>query len=288
MIAAKVYDETVCQLGEGPLWHPERKQLFWFDILSRRLYTRENDATRAIDAPEIVSAAGWVDRDTLFVAGETGFWRLDIASGRFDRLADLEADDPDTRSNDGRADPVGGFWIGTMGKEAQPGAGAIYRYFRGEIRKLFQDITISNSICFSPDGAWAYFSDTQLAVIWKQRIDRAGWPSGKPEVFIDFSHVGLAPDGAVCDAEGNLWIAQWGAWRVACHGPDGAFRHALSCGAAHTTCPAFGGEDMTRMFVTSATQGLPDGALDFQPGGGRTWVAELGVQGQAEHRVVLP
>ncbi|PWJ15096.1 SMP-30/gluconolactonase/LRE family protein [Jannaschia seohaensis] len=288
MIAARIYDETVCRLGEGPLWHPEREQLFWFDILESTLLTREGDETRRLPAPEMVSAAGWVDRDTLFVAGETGIWRLDIPSCRFDRLAELEADNPVTRSNDGRADPVGGFWIGTMGKQAEPGAGAIYRYFRGEIRKLFQDLTIPNTICFSPDGLTAYFADTHLGVVWRQPIDRAGWPSGKPEVFADFSGVGLAPDGAVCDAEGNLWIAQWGAWRVACHGPDGSFRRALSCGAAHTTCPAFGGPDLTRMFVTSATQGVPVESLANQPGAGRTWVADLGVAGQPEHRVVLP
>ena len=287
MIAAKIYDETVCALGEGPLWHPERGQLFWFDITAKRLLTRTADGAQGWDLPEMGSAAGWVDRDTLLVAGETGFWRFDIPSGAAERLTDLEADDPATRSNDGRADPVGGFWVGTMGKEAEPGAGALYRYFRGEVRRLFEDFTIPNAICFSPDRAFAYFADTHLGIVWKQRIDRAGWPSGKPEVFADFSAVGLNPDGAVCDAEGNVWLAQWGAWRIACHGPDGAFRHALSCGAAHTTCPAFGGADLTEMYVTSATQGLPDGALDFQPGGGQTWVAALGIKGQREYRVVL-
>jgi sugar lactone lactonase YvrE len=287
MIAARIYDETVCALGEGPLWHPERGQLFWFDITASRLLTREAGMHSGWDMPEMCSAAGWVDRDTLLVAGETGFWRFDIPSGGAERLVDLEADDPTTRSNDGRADPVGGFWVGTMGKRSEEGAGALYRYFRGEVRKLFQDLTVPNSICFSPDRAFAYFSDTALGVVWKQRIDRAGWPSGKPDLFADFSAHGLNPDGAVCDAEGNVWIAQWGAWRIACHGPDGRFRHALSCGAAHTTCPVFGGPDLTDMYVTSATQGLPDGALDFQPGGGQTWVAELGVAGQAEHRVVL-
>jgi sugar lactone lactonase YvrE len=287
MIAARVFDETVCKLGEGPLWHPERGQLFWFDIVGRRLLTRTDQGPQGWDMPEMCSCAGWVDRDTLLVAGETGFWRFDIPSGTAERQVPLEADDPTTRSNDGRADPVGGFWIGTMGKEAEEGAGALYRYFRGEVRKLYQDLTIPNAICFSPDHGHAYFADTHVGVIWKQPIDRAGWPSGRSEVFADFSKVGLNPDGAVCDAEGNLWIAQWGAWRIACHGPDGRFRHALACGAAHTTCPAFGGPDLSDMFVTSATQGLSDGALDFQPGGGRTWVAELGVKGQAEHRVVL-
>ncbi|MGB3553254.1 MAG: SMP-30/gluconolactonase/LRE family protein [Jannaschia sp.] len=171
--------------------------------------------------------------------------------------------------------------------DAAPGAGAIHRYFRGEVRRLWHGLTIPNAICFSPDGKIAYFADTAQGLVWRQAIDRAGWPSGRREVFADFSAVGIAPDGAVCDAEGNVWMAQWGVGRVACHGPDGRFLQALSCGAAHTTCPAFGGPDLDRMFVTSATQGLADGALDHQPGSGRTWIAQMPVRGIPERRVVL-
>ena len=287
MSLARVYDDRVCALGDGALWHPERRQLFWFDITAQRLLSRDAGGPRAWGWDEMVSAAGWVDRDTLLVAGETALWRFDIPSGERSRIVPLEADRPGNRSNDGRADPLGGFWIGTMGREAETGAGAIYRYFRGEVRKLYEGVSIPNAICFAPSGDAAYFADTAKGAIWRQAIDRAGWPSGRPEMFADFSGVGLAPDGAVCDAEGNVWVAQWGAWRVACHGADGRFRVALGCGAAHVTCPAFGGDDLRRMFVTSATQGLPDGALDHQPGGGRTWMAEMPVRGVPERRVVL-
>lgn len=287
MIAARIHDERVCALGEGPLWHPERRQLFWFDVTGRRLLSRDASGPLVWNWDEMVSAAGWIDHDTLMVAGETALWRFNISTGARARIVPLEADRPGNRSNDGRADPLGGFWIGTMGRGAEPGAGAIYRYFRGEVRKLYQDVTIPNAICFAPGGDTAYFADTAKGAVWKQHIDRAGWPSGRPELFVDFSGVGLTPDGAVCDAEGNVWIAQWGAWRVACHGPDGRFRLALACGAAQTTCPAFGGEDLRQMFVTSATEGLPDTALDYQPGGGRTWVADMPVQGMPERRVVL-
>lgn len=287
MTAVRIYDDRVCALGEGAFWHPERAQLFWCDIVDRKLLSRDATGPLEWDWEERVSALGWIDRDTLLVAGETALWRFDIASGDRSVIVPLEAENIATRSNDGRADPVGGFWIGTMGLDAEPGAGAIYRYFRGEIRQLYRDVTIPNAICFAPSGDTAYFADTAKGAVWKQHIDRAGWPSGKPEVFVDFSGVGLAPDGAVCDEDGNVWIAQWGAWRVACHGPDGRFLMSLSCGAAHTTCPAFGGEGLRQMFVTSATQGLEDGALDHQPGGGRTWVADMPMRGLPERRVVL-
>ena len=287
MMRIEIYDDRPCQLGEGAFWHPERRQLFWFDITGRRMLSRAEDRAIEWDWEEMVSAAGWIDRDTLLVAGQSALWRFDIPSGARERIVDLEAGESTTRSNDGRADPVGGFWIGTMALDGSPGRGAIYRYFRGELRKLWQEVGIPNSICFSPDGKTAYFSDTDRGAIWRQPLDQAGWPSGKAEVFVDFSAVGLAPDGAVCDCEGNIWVAQWGAWRVACHGPDGRFLRALNCGAAHTTCPAFGGDDLRQMFVTSATEGLEDGALDYQPGGGQTWCARMPVAGLPERRVIL-
>ncbi|MEL7183624.1 MAG: SMP-30/gluconolactonase/LRE family protein [Pseudomonadota bacterium] len=282
-----VFDDRVCALGEGALWHPERNQLFWFDILNRQLLTKSPNGDQTWTFPEMVSAAGWVDHDTLLVGGQSGFWKIDLASGAQTRLLDLEADNPNTRSNDGRADPVGGFWVGTMGLGAEDGAGAIYRYFRGEVRKLYEGVTIPNAICFAPDRKHAYFADTAQRAIWRQVIDQAGWPSGKSEVFVDYSAAGLSPDGAVCDADGNLWVAQWGAGRVACHGPDGSFRGQVHVGASQATCPSFGGPTLSDLFVTSAADGLGEAALTYQPGAGKTWQAAPGIRGQAEHRVVL-
>ena len=286
MIHASVHDDRRCDLGEGVFWHPERKQLFWVDILGRRILSRDGDAALSWDFPEPVSAMGWIDRDTLFVATASGFHRFDIATGATDRLADLEADDPGTRSNDGRADPQGGFWLGTMGCEAEEGRGTIYRYHRGTVRALFRSISIPNAICFAPGGETAYFADTAQSAVWAQRLDRAGWPSGPSELFLDLSAAGLAPDGAVCDADGNLWVAQWGAWRVACYGPDGRFRQAIGIGAAHASCPGFGGADLKTLYVTSARAGLPDPLPDHHVLAGTTWAATMDVAGIPEPRVV--
>ena len=118
-MTATVYDDRPCELGEGPLWHPLRRELFWFDILGKRMLARKGDATREWRFDRHASAAGWVDETTLLIATETDLSRFDIATGRLEPIAPLEADMPATRSNDGRADPFGGFWIGTMGKRAE-------------------------------------------------------------------------------------------------------------------------------------------------------------------------
>ncbi|WP_281984477.1 SMP-30/gluconolactonase/LRE family protein [Thalassorhabdomicrobium marinisediminis] len=273
-----IFDDSTCTLGEGPLWHPERGELFWFDVLSKRLHTKGTHWQFS----RYVSAAGWIDRDRLLMADSIGLHVFDIASGTADQVAELEIDNPVTRSNDGRADPWGGFWIGTMGLNAEPRAGAIYRYFRGELRQLFPDITINNAICFAPDGGHAYFTDTPTKKIMRQRLaSRDGWPEGDPEVWLDFGTTDWGPDGAVVDAAGNFWNAQWNANRVACYAPDGTLTQTVAFPAAQTTCPAFGGPGLRTLFCTSAADGLNG------PDDGKTFATAVDTVGQAEHQVIL-
>ncbi len=283
-----VFDDRPCALGEGLLWHPERQQLFWFDILGKRLMTRVGDQASEWVFDEHVSAAGWVDWDTLLMASETGLWRFDLNSAQRDLLCPLEADNPLTRSNDGRADPFGGFWIGTMGFDAEPGAGAIYRYYKGELRTLIPEITISNAICFGPDAKFAYYTDTVTKRIMRWELDGTdGWPIGDAELFLDLTQEGLNPDGAVIDAQGNLWNAQWGRARVAAYTPEGAFLRAVEVAGLHSSCPAFGGEDMTTLFCTTARAGLTDAQISDEPRNGMTFSVSDVAQGQREHKVLL-
>lgn len=272
-----IHDATQCQLGEGPLWHPQREQLFWFDILGHRLHTNGQDW----QFDTYVSAAGWVDNSTLLIASARALHRFDITTGDLTDICPLEADNPVTRSNDGRADPQGGFWIGTMGINAEEGAGAIYRYYKGELRKLFAPVTISNAICFAPDGQTAYFTDTPTQMIMRVTLDTEGWPSGDPVLHIDLTGTDFRPDGAVVDAGGNLWNAQWGVGRVAGYDPDGQFIESFCFAAAQTSCPAFGGDDLTMLYCTSAAVGIKG------PDQGKTFCTPTRHKGQTEHRVIL-
>ena len=284
-----VFDPTQCRLGEGPLWHPVLGQLFWFDILDSRLYTRTAAGQRHWQFGEMVSAAGWVDRDTLLIASESALFRFDLATGTRTDLVALEAGNPLTRSNDGRADPQGGFWIGTMAKDegAGAGAGAIYRYYRGELRRLYPGISIPNAICFTPGGRHAHFTDTVTQQVMKVALDGDGWPVGSPQVWLDLRAEGLYPDGAVVDAAGTMWLAQWGAFRVAAYDTMGRFVSEVRFGAAQTSCPAFGGTDLATLFCTSATKTLSAAHLAAHPDSGKVFAATPGARGQAEHRVIL-
>lgn len=284
---AKVFDARSCFLGEGPLWHPEREQLFWFDVINRKLLTRRAEIEREWTFDEIVSAAGWIDRDHLLVASETALLKFDIASGQHQRVAALDIGEG-RRTNDGRADPWGGFWISSMGKKAQTDGGAIYRFHRGRVEKLFSDITIPNAICFSPDRSYAHFSDTDRGIVKRVRLDaETGTPTGAPEIFLDLSGEGLNPDGAVTDAEGNLWVAQWGAARVAVYDPRGTLLNTVEIGAPNSSCPAFGGSDFSTLYCTTAREGMNEEALANHPRSGMVFLVENAGRGKAEPAVQL-
>lgn len=269
-----------CDLGEGAFWHPSRGEFFWFDITARKLHSQSREWQFA----HMVSAAGWMDRETLIIASEVALFTFNIETGARTELCALEADNPITRSNDGRADPQGGFWIGTMGKAAEPGAGSIWRWHRGETRRLYAGLTIPNGIAFAPDGRSACFTDTVTRQVMRVALNGAGWPMGAPVAWLDLSAEGLNPDGAVIDAEGRYWVAQWGAGRVAAYAPDGTLSQVVAVPAAHASCPAFGGAGLSDLYCTSARQGLDrPGPLD-----GATFVLEGVAKGQAEPQVLAP
>lgn len=282
-MTATIFDDRICQLGEGPLWHPERGQFFWFDILGRRLLSRDAGQPLEWKFDRMASAAGWVDRDRLMIGTETGLALLDLRDGALEPVAGIEADDPATRSNDGRTDRQGGFWIGTMGKGGETGRGAIYRYYKGEVRQLVEGISIPNAICFSRDGGLAYYADTPEGKIWAQPLDRDGWPQGEPELFLDLRPERLRPDGAVIDSAGVLCVSCWGAGAVIRFAPDGRQLDRIEVGGRHSSCPAFGGSDLRDLLVTTALQGIesPDAAQ------GLTYLARTEVAGLPETRVIL-
>jgi sugar lactone lactonase YvrE len=283
----ETFDDRTCLLGEGPLWHPERQQLFWFDIMGKRLLTRTEDGPVHWQFDRHVSASGWIDRDTLLIASENDLFRFDLEKGEEERIAPLEADNPVTRSNDGRADPFGGFWIGTMGKHAERGGGALYRFYRGEVVRLRDNVTIPNATCFAPDGRTAFFADTAEHIVWRVPLDAEGWPKAEWEVWLDHRASGINPDGAVVDAEGRFWCAEWGGGRVACYDADGFLIEEISLDVPQPTCPAFGGEGLSALFLTSARQGLPLDEIDDAPRSGMTFMVSTTIHGQPEHQVKL-
>lgn len=279
-----VFDDRRCALGEGALWHPLRRQFFWFDIIGQRLMTRESDGTpREWRVDRMASAAGWVDEDRLLIGTDTGLALLDLRDGDLTDVAAIEADRPDTRSNDGRADRQGGFWISTMARRNHSTPGSIYRWYRGELRRIVTDLATPNAICFSQDGGTAFYTDGASLKIWRLALDADGWPMGARQLAVDCGALGIKPDGAVIDAGGAFVIAHWGGGRVVRVSPEGAMLAQLPVGGINSSCPALGGEGMSQMLVTTATENLdqPD------PGDGLTYLLDAPAPGLPEPQVML-
>jgi sugar lactone lactonase YvrE len=279
-----IYDNRRCHLGEGALWHPQRNQLFWFDINKKKLLTIENSKKKEWKFGEYVSSAAWVDFSTLLIASETQLFTFGLSNSEIRHVAKLEENVMQTRSNDGRSDPWGGFWISTMDKNGESSIGSIYRYYRGTVTKLFESLTIPNSICFSATDSLAYFSDTKKKIIYKQLLNhKTGWPVGNRSILADFSMSNLNPDGAVTDIEGNLWCAMWGSSEIICLSKSGEILKRLPLPVKQPSCPAFGGKNKDILYITSASMDLENESKY----NGKTFSINLDVKGVLETPVKI-
>lgn len=240
MDGASVFSDYICQLGEGPSYDPAKDALFWFDIVNGKLLEKPlGGVLKVHDLGLMASAIAIIDDARQLIATEKGLFVRDVATGKLTLHTPIEADNPLTRSNDSRVHPCGALWTGTMGKDEEKGAGSIYWFFKGELRRLFSDITVSNSICFSGDGAIAYYTDTATGLLMRVACDPAtGLPTGEPKVFVDHRSSKGYVDGSVVDGDGVLWNAIWGGKAVKAYSPDGTLLREIAMPVTQPSCPA--------------------------------------------------
>lgn len=288
-VPTSILSAEPCHLGEGPTYDATTDTAWWFDIREGRLFEAQlgSGRIRVHMLGRMASALGRIDAGRQLIVAEDGLYIRHVADGAMTLFQPLEADNPETRSNDCRVHQSGTFWIGTMGRKAEPGMGAIYACHRGKISRLFSGISIPNSICFSPDGAIGYFADTARAVLYAVPLNpETGLPRAEPEVLLRHSGVGSL-DGSVCDAEGQIWNACWGASRVDVYSPHGERLRSINVPAKQASCPAFVGPDLSRLLVTSAWQDMDEAARADDPQAGFTFMLEVSARGRAEPDVKL-
>ena len=275
------------ELGEGVIWDSRRRAAWWTDILGRRIY-RYAPATGRLDewpTPERLSCFATVaDRDDLIAGFESGFAFFDPGSGRVDWIARVEDDNPATRLNDGRADRQGRFWAGTMVEHRTGDAvpGALYCLDRDRrMSRHVDELAISNGLCWSPDSAVMYHTDTPTGRIDRYAFDAASGIPGNRSTFAT-ADPGCWPDGSTVDAEGFVWNAQWGGSRVIRYSPSGEPALVVPVPVSQPSCVAFGGDAMNLLFVTSARQDLDTDELAAQPGAGNLFIYETEFVGLAD------
>jgi sugar lactone lactonase YvrE len=192
---------------------------------------------------------------------------------------------PESRFNDGAVDPGGRFWAGTM-NTANPDApqNGLYRIDEaGGCVHVFSGITISNGIDWTPDGRIMYYTDTERGTITAYDFDARTGSLAEARVFARIDEAEGAPDGLCVDAEGHVWSAIWGGSKVIRFAPNGERSAEYALPATQVTSCAFGGRDLSELYVTTARSGLDEGELDAQPLAGDLFRIRPGVRGQRVH-----
>jgi sugar lactone lactonase YvrE len=273
-------------LGECPLWDAGAGVLWWVDILAPAL-NRFDPATGANTVIAMDEHIGCVARRAGggFVAGlRSGLWLLDEAGAKTDFVVNPQGEGAPSRFNDGRADPWGGFWAGSIWEPRDRNGAALWRLAPDHsVTEIAGDVRTSNGLGFSPDRRWAYHSDTPAHVIYRYPLDPdTGAVTGERGVWVRFPEGHGRPDGAAVDAEGCYWSALYDGGRVVRLSPEGRKLAAFPLPARCPTMVAFGGADRRTLYVTTARAGRPEAELATLPLSGSLFAMAVDVPGLPE------
>ena len=270
-------------LGEGPVWVAREQALYWVDIEGCRIF-RLNDSGCTTEWKTPLRVCSIVPRASgRFIGGtERGIALIDPVAGQFDIVANPEEALPHNRFNDGKVDRQGRFWTGTMDDLETAATGTLYRVDSDlGCFPIDREYRITNGPAFSPDGRIMYHSDTARQVIYAFDLDDRGRASNR-RVFLQFGRGDGNPDGMTVDVEGCLWIAFWGGSCVRRFSSAGERLETVRLPVSQPSSCAFGGPDLDRLYVTSASVGLDEESLSMQPNAGGLFILTPGVRGLAE------
>jgi xylono-1,5-lactonase len=269
-------------LGEGPVWDERAQILYWVDIDRGELHRCQADGSEHGSTPigEPISCFALRRTRPGFIVGlERSLAFLTLNPVTIERLAPLDAHPSSHRCNDGKCDSAGRFWVGTYTDGATRPMDWLFRFdAAGTLTRAAGPVNCANGPAFSPDGTVAYCVDSYGKVVHRYDVAASGELSRK-SVFRRFDADGCGyPDGLTSDASGCLWIAEWGASRVSRFSPEGELLQVIRLPVVQPTSCAFGGPELKRLFVTSASVGL-DAASNANGLAGAVFAVDLEIGG---------
>ncbi|WP_371767717.1 SMP-30/gluconolactonase/LRE family protein [Massilia sp.] len=289
-----VHDERML-VGESAVWHAVESALYWVDIDGKsvhRLHPSSGKYSRWNTDTEPSAIA--VDQDNnLVLATRAGFVYLNTTTGDIDDIVAAPYDTSIVRFNDGRTDPAGRFWVGTMYEPRDQQKAEMYVLDKGELRLAWAGgMTNSNGLSFSPDGKTMYHSDTTSHRVDAYDYDVKTGTASNRRNLVTFpddkkaADYGGRPDGAAVDSEGNYWSAMYEGGRIVKLSPTGELLQEIGLPVRCPTSVAFGGPDLRTLFVTSASKGRSNDELAKYPHSGKVLAFTVDVPGieQAEYR----
>ena len=212
---------------------------------------------------------------------EKGFHFWDPSRNHLSYINDPEIDKNGARFNDGKVDRQGRFWAGTM--TPQGATSSLYRIDPDlEVRHMAGGITISNGIAWSPDNRRMYYADSLRYTVYDYRYNLETGEIDKQRVFIEVEPSFGIPDGLTVDSQGFIWVAFYDGWKVVRYKPDGSIDMQIDLPVARPTCPAFGGQNLDELYITTAVDGLSVDELEEQPMAGDLFMVKPGIKGLPE------
>ncbi len=275
--------DTKSELGEGAIWNHRTGELIWVDITGKILnfYNPKLKNNKEMLTGQMIGTVVPAESGKMMVALENGFYQLDPETGSKTFIANPEEDVPGNRFNDGKCDPAGRFWAGTMSTGGKKEAGALYRLDTDStVHKMIENVTTSNGIVWSHDATKMYYIDTPTRKVMTYDYDNATGDISNPQTAVEVPDEMGYPDGMTIDAEGNVWIALWGGSAVGCWNPEtGELLRTIDVPAKNVTSCAFGDDDLETLYITTARQGTSDEELEEFPHAGGLFKTRPGVKG---------
>jgi len=270
-------------LGEGPTWDFEMKVLYWLDILNCELhiYNPDDCTDRVIKTEQYIGTVVPREKGGIVLAMEKGFYFLDTGTEELTFIADPEPDMEENRFNDGKCDPAGRFFAGTMHKEGKGAFGSLYCLDTDlRVRKVLDGVSISNGIVWSSDSKTMYYINTPVKKVWAFDYDmKTGEVSNRREAIDGEAEEGIF-DGMTIDTEGMLWIAHFGGFKVTRWDPlTGKKLEEIMLSVPNPTACAFGGEELDELYITTARLAMSEEELEKYPESGGLYKVKPGVKG---------
>lgn len=273
------------ELGESPVWSAAEAAMYWVDVSKPTLHRFDTRSGRheRWDMGKPVGSLVPRAKGGFLVAFRSGLAFLDRAGGTLEPLALRGLELGDGRFNDGKCDPQGRFWVGTMDRHRKNPIGKIYRLDADlSLHPVGDDIIISNGPSWSPDGRAFYFNDSPRRVTYRYDYDARAGTIANRRPFASFEKLKGRPDGSTIDAEGGLWVAEVHGSRVARFTPDGKLDRWIEVPCERPTSVCFGGPQLETLYITSSTLTLSPEELARQPLAGGLFAVEPGVRGVPE------
>jgi len=275
--------EIPAQLGEGAFWNHETGILYWVDIEGKQLhlFDPQNKKDRSFPTPSRIGTVVPQNKDIAIVALEDGIYKLNTNNGALELLSDVEAKVTENRFNDGKCDPNGNLWVGSMDLEQKKAGAKLYKVeASGRTTVMLDKVTISNGIVWTKDKKTMYYIDTPTRKIRAFDFNPENSTISNERVAVQVSESLGYPDGMAIDVNDNLWVGMWNGNSVLCFDPKkGTVIDKIDVPAHNVTSCAFGGKDLNLLYITTARVDMTDEEKEQFPLAGSLFVAEPGVKG---------